>query len=146
MATATASASSSTATSTTPFGTCTDIGPDLVGTEHAEAAAFDHRRAAHADVRVRGRDHDVAAAEQRRVAGEAATGVDADERHEAAQRAEQVERHAVEPGEPGAVGVAGPAAAALGEEHDRKPHAFGELEQPVLLAVVLQPCVPASTV
>ena len=63
----------------------------------------------------------------------------ADERHEAAQRAEQVERHAVEPGEPGAVGVAGPASAALGEEHDREPHALRELEQPVLLAMVLQP-------
>ena len=114
-------------------------GPDLVGMEHAETAAFDHRGTAHADARVRGRDHDVAAAEQRGVAGEAATRVDPDERHEAAQRAEQVERHAVEPGEPGAVGVAGPAAAALGEEDDRKPHAFRELEQPVLLAMVLQP-------
>jgi hypothetical protein len=44
---------------------------DLGGLEHAEPAAFDHRRAAHADVRVLGGDHDVAAAEDRRVAGEA---------------------------------------------------------------------------
>ena len=61
---------------------------DLVGAEHAEAAAFDHRRAAHADVRVLRRDDDVAAAEQRGVAGEAAAGDDADQRHEAAQPAE----------------------------------------------------------
>ncbi len=39
--------------------------------EHAEAAALDHRRAAHADVRVLRGDHDVATAEDRRVAGEA---------------------------------------------------------------------------
>ena len=48
---------------------------------NAEPSAFDHRRSAHADVRVLGGDHDVAAAEQRGVAGEAVAGVDADERH-----------------------------------------------------------------
>ena len=63
---------------------------------HAEPAALDHRRAAHADARVLGRDHHVAAAEQRGVAGEAVAGGDADERHEAAQRGEQLERAAVE--------------------------------------------------
>ena len=36
------------------------------------------------------------------------------------------------------IGVARPAAAALGEEHDRQPQRLGELEQPVLLAVVLR--------
>ena len=53
-------------------------------------------------------------------------------------RAEQVEGQAVEAGHAGAVGVARPPAAALGEEHDRQPLALGQLEQPVLLAVVLQ--------
>ena len=53
-------------------------------------------------------------------------------------RAEEVERQAVEAGHAGAVGVAGPAAAALGEEHDGQALALGQLEQPVLLAVVLQ--------
>ena len=42
------------------------------------------------------------------------------------------------PATAGRVGVAGPAAAALGEEDDRQPHALGELEHAVLLAVVLQ--------
>ena len=61
-----------------------------------------------------------------------------DERDEPRQPAEEVEGEAVEPGHADAVGVAGPAAAALGEEHDRQPLALGHLEQPVLLAVVLQ--------
>ena len=112
--------------------------PDVFGCVHAEAAAFDHRRTAHADVRVGGRDHDVAAAEQRRVAGEAPSRVDADQRHEPAQRTPQRERHAVEPGHAGPVGVARPSAAALGEEDDRQAQALGQLEQAVLLAMVLQ--------
>src|SRR5262245_7336012 len=37
---------------------------DLLGTEDAQTATLDHRRAAHADVRVTGGDHDVTAAEQ----------------------------------------------------------------------------------
>ena len=112
---------------------------DLLGPEHAEAAALDHRRAAHADVRVRGRDDDVAAAEQRGVAGEAAPRVDADQRHEAAESRPKQVRTPCSRGRPRpAVGVAGPAAAALGEEHDRQPQPLGELEQPVLLAVVLR--------
>ena len=57
--------------------------PDRRRLVHAEPAALDHRRAAHADVRVLGGDDDVAAAEDRGVAGEAVAGVDADERHEA---------------------------------------------------------------
>jgi hypothetical protein len=40
----------------------------------------------------------------------------------------------------------GAPAATLGEEHDRQAPAFGDLEQAVLLAVVLLPWVPASTV
>ena len=123
-----------------------DIGPTSSGCEHAEPAAFDHRRAAHADVRVLGRDDDVAAAEQRGVAGEAAPRVDADQRHQAAQRPHRVERHAVEARDAGAVGVARPPAAAFGEEHHRQPQALGQLEQPVLLAWFCRPCVPASTV
>ena len=82
------------------------IGADLFRPEDAEPAALDHRRPAHADVRVRRRDHHVAAAEQRGVAGEAAARVDADQRHQAAQPAEEVEGHAVEAGDAGRVGVA----------------------------------------
>ena len=70
---------------------------------------------------LRGGDDDVAAAEQRGVAREAAARVDADERHEPGEPAPVVERPAVEPGDAGAVGVARTAAAALGEEDDRQP-------------------------
>ncbi len=52
----------------------------FLGREHAEIAALDHRRPAHADRRVLGRDHHVAAAEQRGIAGEAAARIDADQR------------------------------------------------------------------
>ena len=124
--------------STTPFGPLHLDRADRRRLEHAEPAALDHRRAAHADVRVLGGDHHVAAAEDRRVAGEAVAGVDADERHGPRQLGEPEERQAVEPADTDAVGVAGAAAAALGEEHDRQAQLLGELEQAVLLAVVLQ--------
>ena len=112
--------------------------PDLVGMEHAEAAAFDHRGAAHPDARVLRGDDDVGAAEQRRVAREAPAGVDRDEGDEPAEVTEQVERHAVEPRETGAVGVAGTASTAFREDDDREPQALGELEHPVLLTMVLE--------
>ena len=56
--------------------------------------------------------------EQGRVAGEAVTRGDADQRNEAAQAREQVEGAAVESGHMGPVDVAGATAAAFGEEHD----------------------------
>ena len=56
--------------------------PDRGRLVRAEPAAFDHRGAAHADVRTFGRDDHVAAAEERGVAGEAVAGGDADERDE----------------------------------------------------------------
>ncbi len=84
-----------------------------------------------------GGDDHVAAAEDGGVAGEAVPGVDADERDEAGELGEVEEGEAVEARRPGAVGVARPAAAALGEEHDRQAQRLGELEQAVLLAVVL---------
>ena len=112
--------------------------PDLGRFVHAEPAALDHRRTAHADVGVLGRDHDVATTEDRGVAGEAVSGVHTDERHLPRQLGEQHEREAVETGDAGAVGVAGPPTAAFGEEHDRQPHLLGELEQAILLAVVLR--------
>ena len=113
------------------------IGPIVLRREHAEPAALDHRRAAHPDVRVRGGDHHVAAAEQRGVAGEAAARRDADERHQPAQRGEVWKARQSRPETPVRVGVAGPPAAALGEEHDRQAEPLGQLEHAVLLAVVL---------
>ena len=110
--------------------------PDFGGLVHAETTALDHRGAAHADARILARDHDVAAAEQRRVAREAVTRGDPDERHEAAQAREQRERAAVQAGDDRHVDVARAPAAALGEQHHRKPAPLGDLEQPVLLHVV----------
>ena len=61
-----ASASSSPGESTTPLRVCTSSGPIASGGKHAEAAAFDHRRTAHADIGVLGRDNHVAASRQAR--------------------------------------------------------------------------------
>ena len=110
--------------------------PDLLGSERSQAAALDHRRAAHPDAGVLRRDDDVAAPEQRRVAGEAIAGDDPDERHQTAQSREERERHAVEPGDHRSVDVARPAAAALGEQNDREALALGQLEEPVFLLMV----------
>ena len=64
---------------------------------------------------------DVAAAEEHGIAGEAAARGDADQRDQPAQLAEHAERRRVEVPATPCVGVAGPPAAALGEEHDRQP-------------------------
>ena len=60
-------------------------GPDILRVEHAQPAAFDHRRPAHADGGILGRDDHIAAAQQRRIAGEAVAGIDADQRHQPRQ-------------------------------------------------------------
>ena len=112
--------------------------PDLVRREQSEPAAFDHGRAAHADVRSVGGDDHVAAPEDRGVAREAPAGHHTDERHQPAQLAEKAKGQAVEAGDSRAVRVTRPAAAAFGEEHDRRAQLRGQLEQPVLLAMVLQ--------
>ena len=115
LATATASASSATATSTTPFGACTDERADRVGLERAQAAALDHRRAAHPERGALGGDDQVRAAGEHRVAGEAPPGDDRDPRHDAREPAPERERARVERRDDRVVGVAGPPAAALGE-------------------------------
>ena len=45
--------------------------PDILGLYRAQPGALDHHRAAHTNCRVLCRDHDIAATEQRGVAGEA---------------------------------------------------------------------------
>ena len=100
--TATASASSATTTSTTPLGACIVDRADVVGVDVAQPAARDHRRAAHADRGVLGRDDQVRAAGDHRVAGEAAALDDRDPRHEARQPRPQRERaHVRAPRRPG---------------------------------------------
>ena len=110
--------------------------PHVLGGEHAESATLDHGRASHPDGGVRRGDDDVAAAEQRRVACEAAARHDADERHAPAQRAEERERFGIEPGHRGGVGVAGTAAPAFCEEDDREAEPVHQCEEAVLLLVV----------
>jgi hypothetical protein len=112
-------------------------GPDVVGPDHAQPATFDHGRSAHPDVGCLGRDDHVATAEEGGVAGEAPTRGDADQRDQSAQAGEEVEGHRVETRDAGAVRVAGPTAAALGEEHERQALPLGDLEETILLAVVL---------
>ena len=130
----------------TPFGACTRNRADVVGAEDAEPAALDHRRPAHADVESSVGDHDVAAAEQRGVAGETPAGGDADERRQAAELGELGEGRHVEAGHAEPFGIARPAAPALGEEDHRQALSLGEFEQPVLLLWLRVPWVPASTV
>ena len=109
---------------------------DLFRAVDAQPATLDHGRAPHADVGVGSGDDDVAASEERGVAGEAASRHHADERHLPAQRAEEREGLRVEPGHHGHVRVARTAAAALGEEHHGEAQSLHELEEAVLLAVV----------
>ncbi len=137
LAAATASASSATAMSTTPLGTWYGHRADLLGPVDAETAALDHGRAAHADVRVLGGDDHVAAAEQRGVAGEAAPGGDAHQRHEAAQPAEEVKAMQSRPATPIASVSPGRPPPPSVKNTTGSRQALGQLEQPVLLAVVL---------
>ena len=67
------------------------------------------------------RDDHVAAAEQRGVAGEAAARDDADQRRRARASGERANVVRSQPGDDRHVGVAGPAAAAFGEQHQRQP-------------------------
>ena len=110
--------------------------PDRLRRIHAEPAALDHRRPAHPDVGVRGRDDHVAHPGQRGVAGEATPGHDRHQRHPAAQSGQHPEGRHVQPGGAADVGVPGPAAAALGEQHHRQPFPGGQLEDAVGLGVV----------
>ena len=108
----------------------------LRGMVHPQAAALDHRRPTHPDARVLGGDHHVAASEQGGVAGEAVAAGHPHQRDQATEGGEEGERAAVETRHDRHVDVARPAAAALGEQHDREPPPLGQLEQAVLLGVV----------
>ena len=113
-------------------------GANVLGGEHAEPAAFDHRRTAHADVRTLGRDDYVATTEERGVSGKAAPGCYPHHRHEPTELGEARE------GCRGAaaattIGVTGPPATAFREQDHRHPPAFGNADHAVRFAVVLLP-------
>ncbi len=107
---------------------------NLFRSEDAEAAALDHGRAAHANVRVRGSDDDIADAEHGGVAGEAAARCDPDHRHQAAELGEARESAAAAAATTGV--IAGPAAPALGEQDDGHTGGLGHVDHAVGLAVV----------
>ena len=112
---------------------------DIIGVNNAEAAALDHGWAAHADARVRRRDDQVGAAEQRRIAGEAPTRCDADAWHDAGKLGPERECHHVEPCHHRMIGVTRPAPAALGKEHDGQAAPLDDVEETILLAVPHDP-------
>jgi hypothetical protein len=117
-----------------------------VGLDPAQATALDHGRAAHADAGAFDRHDQVAAAQQRGIAGEAAPGHDAHQRHLARQRGQARKGRAVEAGDAVPVDVARPPAAAFGEQHQRQALARASSSSRSLLAWFHTPCVPASTV
>ena len=108
---------------------------DVVGGDGPQPPALDHRRAAHPERGVLGRDDQVGAAGDHRVAGEAAPGDDGDPRHQARELRPECERPRVEGRDDRIVGVPRPPSPTLGEEHRRQPHPLDQLEQPILLAV-----------
>ena len=109
---------------------------DLFRRVDAEPAALDHRRPAHAEGRALGRDDDVGAGDQRRVAGKATAVDHRDHRHEAGELREGGEGLGIDRDARADVIVAGPAAAALAEQDQRQAEAMRELEDPILLVVV----------
>ena len=144
--TATASASSATAMSTTPFGTCTAIGPTSSGRNTPSPPPSIIAGPAHADVRVRRGDDHVAAAEERGVAGEAAPRVDADERHQSRQLGEVAERQAVEAGTPvPSVSPGRPPPPSVKNTTGRRQRSASSNRRSFLRWFCV-PCVPASTV
>jgi len=112
---------------------------DVVGVDHAESAALDHRRAAHADAGIRRRDDQVGAAEQGRIARKASTRRDPDAGHKARKPSPEREGHHVEPRDHRMIGVARAATTALGKEHNRQAASLDDVEETVLLAVPHDP-------
>ena len=122
---------------------------DLLGREHAEAAALDHRRAAHADGRVLGGDDrrrsSRAARRCRRSSGPTTMPTSGTRPLSRAKLAEGRARRGRR--QLGLVGVARPAAAALGEQDDRQPQRARRARASGRSCWWLRtPCVPASTV
>ena len=133
---ATASASSATATSTTPFGACTVDRPDRRRARTSPSPPpsiiagppMPSEMSSVATIRSEQPASTALPAKQR-------PGDDRDPRHEAREPRPEREGAGVERRDDRVVGVAGPPAAALGEEDRRQPHPLDQLEQAVLLAV-----------
>ena len=113
--------------------------PDIFGRKDTESSAFDHSGAAHADVRGFGGNDDVATAEERRVAGEAAPRPHADQGNLAGEFREVLKSAAIEPCDERVIGVPWTPAASFREQHDGELLLLCDLEHPVLLQVVHGP-------
>src|SRR5262249_24372827 len=111
--------------------------PYFLRSENSESAPLDHRWPTLPDIGVAGRDHHVAASEQRGVACETSSGVDSDQRHQPAQLAPVVEGHAVEARHANTIGVSRASTAAFGEKHDGQLRLVRDFEHPILLTMVL---------
>ena len=109
---------------------------DLLGLEHAQATAFDHGRAAHADVAAPCGDDHVAAAQQRCVARKAAPSHHAQHRHPAVEPRKRCEGGQVQTGHDGDVDITRSAATALGKQHHRQLVSQGHTQHAVGLLVV----------
>ena len=120
--------------------------PHLVGLDHTEAAALDHRRAAHADARVGRRDDQVGAAEERRVAREASTRCDPDARDNAGEASPEGEGHDVETGDHRVIGVARPPPPPSANSTTGRRRRSMTSKSRSFLRCPITPWVPASTV
>src|SRR6516162_750278 len=109
--------------------------PDILGPENAQTASLDHRGPTHSDVRCAVGDDNVATAEQRSVASEAAAGDDSHDWHLAVDRTQSAEGRGFETRRRRPF-VAGPAATAFGKHHNGQRPLVGEPEQAILLLVI----------
>ena len=118
------------------IGVLHGAGAHILGREHAQPAAFDHGRAAHAQVAVLRRDDHVAAPHQRRVAGKAAPGDDADHRHLTRQCRIGRESAHVQTGQHVRIDIARAPASAFGEQHHGQFFLQRQVQDAVRLGVV----------
>ena len=109
---------------------------NLLGLEHAQAAAFDHGWATHADVAVSGCDDHVAAAQQGRIARKAAPCHHAHHRHTAVEPGKRGESGQIQARDDGDIDITRSAAAAFGEQHHRQLVLQSDTQHAVGLLVV----------
>ena len=109
---------------------------DLLWLEDAQTAAFDHGRAAHADVAGLRGDDDVAATEQCRIAGKAAPGHDAQHRHLAVEPRKAGKGRHMQAGYDWHVHITRTATTAFGKQHHRQFLLQGNAQHAVGLLMV----------
>jgi hypothetical protein len=111
---------------------------DVARCETAQAAALDHHRPPHADVRIPRGNNDIATTQEGRITGKTVTGDNAHQGNLAAQLGKQAEGGQIEPGNHDALGVRipGPSPSALGKENQGCALFIGQLEKPVHLFMI----------